>query len=310
MNQTKLTVEDVMLRIKETMKAEKLNQKGIESTDENTSEDNGYNVIENQLQKLDFEVQQNNLKWNIITEWLITSHRKTIGRFIVFGKRALRKVLRWYINPLFDQQREFNGSVTRSLNVISELLHNYAGEIEKNRISIENLNERLDALQRENNELLHNYNGEIEKTRISIENLNERLDTLQRENNELLHNYNGEIEKTRISIENLNERLDTLQRENNELLHNHAGEIENTIITIENLSKALNVLQKENADLKAFISKFDKQTEAELTLANDRLRRLERKINEGLNLNPNIPTIDQLVEEDKANHYDFDYFLF
>ena len=229
MSQTKFTVDEVMLRIKEAMRAEKLSQKRTESEEKSTLVDSEYNAIQNQLQKLDLEVEKNNLKWNIITEWLITSHRKTIGRFIVFGKKAVRKILRWYINPPIDQQREFNGSVTRSLNVVNELLHNYAGEINKSSLSINNLNERLDVLQRENNELLQTHADEIR---------------------------------------NLNERLDALQRE------------------------------------------YEKQTEAELIIANDRLRRIERKLNQGLNLDPNTPTINRLVEEDKANHYDFDYFLF
>jgi 2-polyprenyl-3-methyl-5-hydroxy-6-metoxy-1,4-benzoquinol methylase len=247
MSQTKLTVEEVMLRIKEAMKADKLSQKSIEYVHEGILVGNDNNSIQNQLRMLDLEIEKNNLKWNVVTEWLITSHRKTIGRFIVFGKKAVRKILRWYINPLFDQQREFNGSVTRSLNIVNELLHNYAGEVK-------NLNERLDVLQRENNELLQTHADEIR-------NLNERLDVLQRENNELLQTHADEIR-------NLNERLDALQRE------------------------------------------YEKQTEAELIIANDRLRRIERKLNQGLNLDPNTPTINRLVEEDKANHYDFDYFLF
>jgi 2-polyprenyl-3-methyl-5-hydroxy-6-metoxy-1,4-benzoquinol methylase len=240
MSQTKFTVDEVMLRIKEAMRAEKLSQKRTESEEKSTLVDSEYNAIQNQLQKLDLEVEKNNLKWNIITEWLITSHRKTIGKLIVFGKKAVRKILRWYINPPIDQQREFNGSVTRSLNVVNELLHNYAGEIDKSSISIKNLNERLDVLQKENADL-----------KILISKFDKQT----------------EIDEMKIS-----QQSQLVQR---------------------------------------LLDKYDERNiSTELTIANDRLRRIERKLNQGLNVDLNTPTIDRLVAEDKANNYDFDYFLF
>ena len=262
MSQTKFTVDEVMLRIKEAMRAEKLSQKRTESEEKSTLVDSEYNAIQNQLQKLDLEVEKNNLKWNIITEWLITSHRKTIGKLIVFGKKAVRKILRWYINPPIDQQREFNGSVTRSLNVVNELLHSYVGEIDKTSISINNLNERLDALQKENADLkilISKFDKQKEFAEMKIE-LNQQRQLVQR----LLDKYNEQHVGTR-------EKLSEIQTTGYNM--------------VENISD-------------------------ELTIANDRLRRIERKLNEGLNVDLNTPTIDRLVAEDKANHYDFDYFLF
>jgi len=242
MSQTKFTVDEVMLRIKEAMRAEKLSQKRTESEEKSTLVDSEYNAIQNQLQKLDLEVEKNNLKWNIITEWLITSHRKTIGRFIVFGKKAVRKILRWYINPPIDQQREFNGSVTRSLNVVNELLHNYAGEINKSSLSINNLNERLDVLQKENADLKI-----------------------------LVNKFDRQTE------------IDEMKME---------------------ISQQSQLVQR-------LLDKYDERNiSTELTIANDRLRRIERKLNEGLKVDRNTPTIDRLVAEDKVNNYDFDYFLF
>lgn len=218
MNQTKET----MLRLKEATKAEKTRLEQNKSEDERALVSIEHNTIQNQLQKLDHEVEKNNLKWNIVTEWFITSHRKTVGKFIVFGKKAVRKMLRWYINPPLDQQREFNSSVTRSLNMANDLLHYYGSEFEKISVDIDELNTRVEDLQRENADLKISINNELAECR----------------------------------------------------------------------------------------SQMRQQGTEELTIANDRLRRIERKLNEGLNVDMNNPTIDQLVAEDKANNYDFDYFLF
>ena len=65
----------------------------------------------------------------------------------------MRKCIRWYINPIINQQREFNASVTRSLNVTDDLLHNYASEIKNNKAMIAELTEQLEIIQRENSEL-------------------------------------------------------------------------------------------------------------------------------------------------------------
>jgi len=244
MNQSKLTVDEVMLRIKEAMRAEnmKINQ---DKTDNNSMPAVNQSTIQNKLHDLDLELRNNNLRWNIMTEWLITSHRKTVGSLIVFGKKTVRKFLRWYINPPIDQQREFNGSVTRSLNVTGDLLHSYAKEIEQNRVNVLELIEQVKVLQKENMELV------------------EQFKVIQAENMRLQSEFES--------------------------------------IQIQNRVKENNI-----SDIEANISGLF----AELTIANDRLRRIERKVNEGLSLDIQTPTIDRIIADDKMNNLDFDYFLF
>ena len=38
-----------------------------------------------------------------------------VGRGIALTKRAVRLLLRWYINPIVDQQNDFNAAVVRAL---------------------------------------------------------------------------------------------------------------------------------------------------------------------------------------------------
>ena len=51
----------------------------------------------------------------------IYSHRKFIGKFIVFGKKVTRKLLKWYIDPVCYQQTRFNNAVVPSIGRLTEI---------------------------------------------------------------------------------------------------------------------------------------------------------------------------------------------
>ncbi len=59
-----------------------------------------------------------NSEWEVVADRPITSHRKVLGPIIVFFKKAIRKCLRWYINPIVDKQRTFNAAIVRVINSI------------------------------------------------------------------------------------------------------------------------------------------------------------------------------------------------
>jgi hypothetical protein len=48
--------------------------------------------------------------------WGIASDLPIVGRFLVLFRRVLRIGLRWYINPIVDQQNAFNDAVVRALH--------------------------------------------------------------------------------------------------------------------------------------------------------------------------------------------------
>lgn len=64
-----------------------------------------------------------------------------IGRALALTKRMARLLLRWYINPIVDQQNDFNTAAVRALNELA------AGQ-ERLRLEIELLRVRLDAPER------------------------------------------------------------------------------------------------------------------------------------------------------------------
>lgn len=47
--------------------------------------------------------------------WGITSTLPVVGSALVLFRRVLRLTLRWYINPLVEQQNEFNQAAVRAL---------------------------------------------------------------------------------------------------------------------------------------------------------------------------------------------------
>lgn len=47
--------------------------------------------------------------------WGLASSAPVVGRFIVLGQRVLRIGLRWYINPIVEQQNAFNDAAVAAL---------------------------------------------------------------------------------------------------------------------------------------------------------------------------------------------------
>lgn len=129
-----------------------------------------------------------NRSWSYSADYHLTSHRKIIGRFIVFGKKVIRKCLRWYMNPVVDHQVQFNATVVRSINQLVDLVRQqwqaledtkyewakYEAQLQQYRAKLEEqldqLEKRIDAkvdettVQRKRDAL----SNEIEKMRIEL----------------------------------------------------------------------------------------------------------------------------------------------
>jgi hypothetical protein len=58
-----------------------------------------------------------NAHWGIVSSWPV------FGRLEVLAKRTMRILLRWYINPLVEQQNTFNLAVLASLYEIEAQIH-------------------------------------------------------------------------------------------------------------------------------------------------------------------------------------------
>jgi hypothetical protein len=51
----------------------------------------------------------------VTAHWGISSAVPLFGPFIVYWRRVVRILLRWYINPIVEQQNRFNQAVVRAL---------------------------------------------------------------------------------------------------------------------------------------------------------------------------------------------------
>ena len=54
-----------------------------------------------------------------------------VGRGVALAKRAVRLLLRWYINPIVDQQNDFNAAVVRALNELAVTQEQLRMEIQR-----------------------------------------------------------------------------------------------------------------------------------------------------------------------------------
>lgn len=79
--------------------------------------------------------KQVNELWNVTAHLPITwGGPPLIGRGIAYLKRITRLLLRWYINPIVEQQNNYNAAVTRALlqtNAYLEQIARSDAEIEK-----------------------------------------------------------------------------------------------------------------------------------------------------------------------------------
>jgi 2-polyprenyl-3-methyl-5-hydroxy-6-metoxy-1,4-benzoquinol methylase len=133
MDKPTITVTDIKDRIIESMRAKKMEIQA-ELNSSACISNKGVNEIGNKINQLDTEARYNNLKWNIVTDWAVTSDGSFKGKILQFIKKATRKLLRWYINPPLYQQKEFNGSVTRSINILKDLVYNLSDEAQKTKV--------------------------------------------------------------------------------------------------------------------------------------------------------------------------------
>src|SRR5688572_421659 len=52
---------------------------------------------------------------NVSAHWGIASDVRGLGPVIVLYRRVIRLLLRWYINPIVEQQNRFNAAVVRAM---------------------------------------------------------------------------------------------------------------------------------------------------------------------------------------------------
>jgi 2-polyprenyl-3-methyl-5-hydroxy-6-metoxy-1,4-benzoquinol methylase len=80
--------------------------------------------------------------------WPVTAEREPGGGLKGFAKRVLRKLMRWYVEPLAADQRVFNDSVLKLVDALSERADASAAGREQAERLVRELEERLTRLER------------------------------------------------------------------------------------------------------------------------------------------------------------------
>ena len=63
--------------------------------------------------------------------WPVTAEREAGGGPKGLVKRVLRKLMRWYVEPIAVQQREFNAAVLRALDELTEWTAEQVARLER-----------------------------------------------------------------------------------------------------------------------------------------------------------------------------------
>jgi FkbM family methyltransferase len=110
----------------------------------------------------------------------ILSYKKYIGRLIVFGKKVIRRMLKFYVEPIAFQQTEFNNAVTPSIGKLAE-------------IQVELL-QGIVSLQKENSNLREELAKKQDEFESKLQVISDKNDELENGYEEL-NNYKSSLVK-------------------------------------------------------------------------------------------------------------------
>ena len=135
-------VDDVMRKIKESIKIRQAVNASTKTEDTSDSETKGDALHETENRK---EWEYINSNWNIQNNnYFISSHRRILGKPLIKGRELVHGEVQRYIDPSLWKQREFNSCIVRILNGISERLGRVDDRIAQSQSSIsDQVNDRI-----------------------------------------------------------------------------------------------------------------------------------------------------------------------
>ena len=194
------------------------------------------------------------------------SYRKFIGRIIVFCKKVIRKLLKFYVEPIAFQQTEFNNAVTPTIGRMTEIQN----ELLKGIISLEN---KFDSVNKDKNELVNN----LEVLKGYTDKLEKELEETRKHHTELEKSLNFRLDENNKKFDDIKGYTDKLEKELEETRKHHTE-----------LEKSLNFRLDENNkkfdDIKEYTDKLEKELEETRRHYNEVERSLLYKLYENLAL--------------------------
>jgi O-antigen chain-terminating methyltransferase len=312
-NTDDINVEEIMRQIRENIAKRNIGEERLPELSEIRDKLNSNIQSSFDRHQLEQNITINNMKWNILLDRPITSHRKIIGKFIVFGKRIIRKVLRWYMQSLFGQQIEFNSSVTRTLNEMNRYIHESEQRMTAYENIIKNLMDRIDENKRNINNREKTVEPKLELLSLSTQELKSKLEEL--ENLQAKVGIIEEIQNNIQTLDDIQDKLKIVDKLESEIrglgdIQNKLSiidELQNELSAVDKIQDRVNIIEEIHQKLGA-LPKLNKKIdliERENIVVASRLRRIER------NLKYNNYTIkDPEIISSPTEEIDLDYFLF
>ncbi len=121
-----IDVERIMARINERVEQRQASgiyeESAIASLMREVPPEGADTSLSDPLHELNFVVRMASLHSQVTSEFPMGSRRKVIGPMIVFTKRVIRKLLRTYVDAVFNQQNEFNAQMVRSMQLLEQTI--------------------------------------------------------------------------------------------------------------------------------------------------------------------------------------------
>lgn len=277
-----IDVKEIMQRVKSTLGKYNMNE---DITNLKVNVENAV-VDSNLLEQLMSQLTKLNRSWNISVEYSISSHRKGIGNFIVLGKKIVRKLLRWYIKPIMNDQAEYNANVTRSMNATWGIIQQQ-----------NELNSRLTQNMQTLTDEVAKLNAQNAQLSIDYHDLLKQVNLVQYNATENLENTNDNIRNIKDKLYNITDNVQDLLETRDET---------SRILHAQDL-KLIGLEQDNTRELNISLSDQFTKLHNNIRISNERMRRIERNLR---SKQINIEEYSSLKPVVKNEDLDFDYFLF
>ena len=161
-----VNVESIMEEIRTKIEEEGLDASKLSFEDISPdSEDLGTDIGDYNKEELLSACTYLNHHYEVSVWHPINSARPVIGAFVTFGKKVIRKLTRFFIQAIVEDQNHFNMHATRSMNQVRNYIIQKDRMIEESDRLIDEilvrqaeLNDRLSKLEEDNKELRKEQN--------------------------------------------------------------------------------------------------------------------------------------------------------
>lgn len=112
-----------------------------------------------------------------IQTWHPIRSARILGFLIVFFKKIIRKMIRFFIDPIVNDQNDFNANTTRSMNQVRNYMKENTETVMKTSDDMNSLRLRMETVSREMEEM--------RALRLRVDELSEKVERLEEENQKL-----------------------------------------------------------------------------------------------------------------------------